>query len=224
MNEQELQLQRLVDGQLDLKQTQAMLRCAEQEPELWREMAVAFVEDQIWRNEISADTLAELANQEKPTSLKSTKAPESDSPSAPGIKFWLALAAAVVLGVWLGKVWTPQDTNNTVNTNSIASHNSSPDSVSPQDDLSNIPERQLVNFEPAHHLSMGDAGEVPLYTLEQAQQMGLLKEQSLPQDTVNQLRDRGYQLEQNTQYISGRAQDGRRILVPVRSVRFNPGN
>ena len=222
MNEQELQLQRLVDGQLDLKQTQEMLRSAEQEPEFWREMAVAFVEDQIWRNEITADAMAELVDQKEQP--ESTSIPKSDSTPAPGIKFWLALAAAIVLGIWLGRVWAPQDTNNVGNTNSIASHNNSPNSNLPQDDTSNLPERQLVNFEPAHHLSMGDAGEVPLYTLEQAQQMGLLKEQSLPQDTVNQLRERGYQLEQNTQYISGRAQDGRRILVPVRSVRFNPGN
>lgn len=223
MNEQELQLQRLVDGQLDLKQTQEMLQRANLEPELWREMAAAFVEDQIWRNEVTADGLAEQASSVEATSPKSNNTSKSNPSTAPGVKFWLALAAAIVAGIWLGRAWFPEGAADS-NPNTVASHQTPPDTDLTSDPISDTPDRQLVSYEPAHHLSMGDAGEVPLYTLEQAHKLGLLKEQSLPQETVDQLRERGYELEQNTQYISGKAQDGRRILVPVRSVRFHPGN
>lgn len=223
MNEQELQLQRLVDGQLDLKQTQKMLQRADLEPELWREMAAAFVENQIWQSAVIADSSTETTNQDEPILLRSDGSSGSNL-STPGIKFWLALAAAVVAGIWLGRASFPNGTTIDDGSRSIASHQNTPESDSLSNPTSDRPEQRLVSYEPAHHLSMGEAGEVPLYTLEQAQELGLLKEQSLPQETVNQLRKRGYQLEQNTQYISGKAQDGRRILVPVRSVRFIPGN
>ena len=61
MNKNELQLQRLVDGQLDRGQVQQLLAKAQRQPELWQQIALAFVEDQIWQAEIG-DRFLETAD------------------------------------------------------------------------------------------------------------------------------------------------------------------
>lgn len=224
MNEQELQIQRLVDGQLDQQQIRELLVCAEQEPELWREIAAVFVEEQIWRNEVLAEFPPEQERLDSSHPPSGVKPGNRNAGQGPGVKFWLAVAAAVVAGVWLGRVWNPSDTTETPANNSIAAHEDS----RPNEDLlaEQTPSGELANrAQPAHRLSVQDVGDVPLYTLEDAKRLGMtLDQQAVPQETVDQLRRNGYQFEQNTQYISGRTHDGRQVVVPIRSVRFNPGN
>jgi hypothetical protein len=219
MNEFELQLQRLVDGQLNREQVQQLLSQADQN-NLWREIAAAFVEDQLWRAEIVSEM--EHVASAPPVKEKPSPSDSQSSVGIPGAKFWLALAAAVLAGIWLGQAWAPSDTRSDA-TNELA--DIQPDVASPDEGAVQVPPTQLVeNLQPAHRLSMGDAGEVPLYTIEQAQKIGLLNEPAVPQETIDQFRQQGYQLQQNTRYISGRAQDGRQIVVPIRSVRLDPGN
>lgn len=227
MNDKELQLQRLVDSQLNLEETLELLRLAEQEPDLWREIAAAFVEDQMWRAEITLEGQADSLVDEERDDVASRGRSASAADSSQGPKFWMALAAAVVVGLGLGLIWDSQGNPSGGTMTPVVNQDTNPETVLPEDDDSHsqTPTPQMVsNFEPAHQLSMGEAGNVPLFTLDQAREMGFLKEQSLPQETVDQLRERGFQLEQDTQYISGKAQDGRRVLVPVRSVRLSRGN
>ncbi len=227
MNDKEIQLQRLVDSQLNLEQTLELLRLAEQDPALWRDIAAAFVEDQMWRAEITADGQSNLlgAIDSDVSSKRTRSAAKSNSSSVNSFKFLMALAAAVFIGLWLGSVWNSQGKPTGDAVIPVVNNDIKPEAVSPENSDPQSPSPQLVsNFEPAHHLSMGEAGDVPLFTLDQAREMGFLKEQPLPQETVERLRERGYQLEQNTQYISGKAQDGRRVLVPVRSVSLSRGN
>ncbi len=49
----ESQLQRLVDGELDSKQRREFLMAMDNDPKLWREVALAFVEDRIWRTDVN---------------------------------------------------------------------------------------------------------------------------------------------------------------------------
>ncbi len=46
--QQSMQLQRLVDGELDFAEIQQLMQSAESKPELWRQIASAFIENQLW--------------------------------------------------------------------------------------------------------------------------------------------------------------------------------
>lgn len=233
--EQELQLQRLVDGQLTRSQIQELLAFAESDADLWREIAAVFIEDQIWQKEILSDLSVDGSASEE-LRLRSKRRSVGGHPSK--MPFLFSVAAAALLGIWLGNVWPlglSDDPGNLMSNpvaNSQTPERQNPEQLLNQPELQSPngggqrPHSQLVdNFMPAHHLSMGEAGDVPLYTLEEAKKMGLnLEANHVPQETVDQFNRQGYQLQQNTRYISGRAPDGRKVLVPIRSVRLNPGN
>ena len=247
MKDKELQLQRLVDGQLNRQEIQVFLGHAQDHPGLWREIASTFVEDQIWRTEIqTAENIGnanggigatELARQAKlDTEGDQTRSAErmDQSRRFSGIKFWVSLAAATLLGLWLGNSWD-EGSNETNPDNRMVKDNTA-DSVPSLDGIANQglanPDTQLADsgtqqrlFKPVHHLSMGEAGDIPLYTIDEARKLGMTFDDSkLPEETVAKYQEQGYQLQQNTQYISGSTNDGRRVLVPIRLVTLNPGN
>lgn len=119
-----IQLQRLVDGRLSLSEVQTMLRNAAQEPDQWRAIALAFMEEQLVGRELTAEVSgrqpapsdssgggrrasAEDWNAENPLPLtpnfRGTNAPTGRTglplPDRlhPGIGRWLSIAALLLL-------------------------------------------------------------------------------------------------------------------------------
>lgn len=60
MNEEtfEIKLQRLTDAEMTDADRREFLRSIDERPELWREVALAFVEEQIWASEVNLDMVA----------------------------------------------------------------------------------------------------------------------------------------------------------------------
>ena len=237
MSEHELQLQRLVDGQLDRSQIQQLLRKAQQHPELWQQIATAFVEDQIWKVEIGerfsataeSTEISDLNEVGKPHPGKphpSANAENHAQPFAKGLKWALSLAAATLIGLWIGNQFGDNISNE--GRSDIVSVGDAVDTdpeLTSNQAVDQVDDAPRVTFQPVEHLSIGDLGQVPLYNLADAQKMGLsFAESEIPKQLVERYERQGYRLQQDTQYISGRTQNGRQVLVPVRSISLNAGN
>ena len=100
---QPLTLQRLIDGELDSASMQSLLREADGQPEIWKEIAAAFIEDRAWQNSfvdcsLPADTNSILGSSPaEQVSLKNENANHN--------KRWrwlFSLAAAVLLATFVG--------------------------------------------------------------------------------------------------------------------------
>ncbi len=227
-----IQLQRLIDGELDFESTQAMLREAETSPRLWRTIATHFVEDQAFRKGFSIPTGSTVATRDGVSS-------ETAAGATAGYRF-LALAASMLIAIGLGFLAGQNfDTASTDGPSStlaaypdegalVADNTPSLDSLS--NDGNQIANNQLVSYRPDYHLQLQDPNgnpvmdsEVPLYRPETARRLGVLENQALPPEFVQQVFDRGYGVNQNVNYIAGQLNDGRRFVVPVQTIDFAPG-
>lgn len=242
MNENELQLQRLVDGQLDRGQVQQLLAKAQRQPELWQQIALAFVEDQIWQAEIG-DRFLETADPTSASILANSPAAKSNqtSQSSMGrVKLLLSLAAATLIGLWLGNYLGdyqkatpgPEDISVLVDDEDLDPTPDPLDSNHEQRLANNEPvdfdpfdKNRVAAFKPVQHLSIDDVGQIPLYTLADANKMGITStEPEFPKELVEEYQRQGYKLHGNTQFISGRNSLGQLVIVPVRSISLNPVN
>ena len=94
------------------------------------------------------------------------------------------------------------------------------------------PKQTLVDYRPDYHLELQDANgnpyfgsEVPLYSAANAQRAGIRLDQpsQIPSEFVDRVNRNGYGIRQNLNYISGRLNDGRQFVVPVRTINLSPG-
>jgi len=248
-----LQLQRLVDGELDQPQIQQVLAEAKAAPEQWQAIAVGFVENQIWDRAFQADNLVgsvtptasapvvENFAAGKDPSQKTTRVHE---PIHPRSNYsWLVLAASLLAAATIGYM-VNQIQNRNVPSSNIAEKtspisepliaNKSPDNNSA------APQITPASLQPDYHLEVpqdnehlrdvmaaGPVAPVPLYRIgnvEQLEQFKLQRQPSeLPPEIVQRLNGSGYQMQQDINFISGRLGDGRAFVVPVRTIRFLPG-
>ncbi len=174
-------LHRLADGEMSASERSAFLQECEIKPHQWREVALAFVEAQIIRQELTV-----FEEDEKPA----TPPPKPMPKPGPRLLPWLLAACLMVALVWQNG--TPQSLT-------------SPITSSPREEQAASPYR----------LRVAD-GDLPIYEASQFPEVWQAK--------VNQLlRDRGYEIDWKTRYITGRLPDGRRLLLPVAdpSVHYN---
>ena len=193
----ETQLQRLVDSELSHEERQIFLSEIERTPELWREVALAFVERQVLEQELGSMFQAVVKDPEKSV---------TKSPSYKRTLWPAALAALLMLslGFAAGQFFTQQ-----------ASRGKPAGVVS----ANNAPRESSDASQPSYRLklsAMSQTGspqtiEVPIY--EQAQ----LQRQSPAQQANDALSARGYAVDWDTNYLTGQLQDGRRLIVPVKS-------
>ncbi len=229
-------LQRLIDGELDRDETRKMLEMAEAQPALWREMAGAFVESQLWETGFRKLELGIAPETRKTSSL----APKRFLPPVNRIR-WLVMAAglmvALTAGMLIGRFYDsanfiagPQVTDS-ANDGLVADNKSAADEA-PALAKNADPARTLVNYRPDYQLELEDANgnpvfdtEVPLYELATAKQAGyqIDRQPSLPSKLVENVGKRGYWLDQNVNYVSGRLNDGRMFVVPVRTINLVRG-
>ena len=218
----ERRLQRLVDGELDRETVRELLKSADANPELWRQMAVGFVEDQIWQAEFQS------LEQEGPKVTLPADANAGRSPGRPPRRMgrWLMIAAGIMLGLTIG--YLPRLVNQvdspTSNQPALADADQAPeiDSVTPTQ----------TTFRPDYHVNLnsrnGDSllsSDVPLYKPSDLQRMGydMMQPIEVNEGLADWLRESGYQLDQSVNFISGRLNDGRRFVVPIRTTKIHYG-
>jgi hypothetical protein len=193
----EQSINRLIDNQLSESDRAELLLAADRQPELWRRISLAFIEEQIWCAAIS------VQNGESklvPHGDKSLLTMKTTSSSAQSTKpWWLALAAVALITATISvRMMTIGGDNN-----------KNPAPLDPGRD--NI----AVSNEP-YVLEMGDQ-KVPLY--EQSDSMSdflARSEGQLSPELLQYLQTAGMDVQPKTRYITGNAPDGRSFVFPVK--------
>ena len=209
----EIRLQRLVDGALDGDERREFLAGLDRAPELWREVALAFVEEQVLRTELGATRqLQDVADAMVVT-------PRASAALSPAIVLTLAVSLLVVFGVgfrwgqWQAGPLTP----------------SSPPRIATSGDGNREavdvepPRGESLDPAPAYRLMLahqgGEAVELPVY---ERSQIGDLPWDPADMGRFRQFNEtlvqRGYRADVQTEYLSGHLEDGRQIVVPYRTV------
>lgn len=187
-------IQRLVDNRLPESERAAVLLAADQDPEIWRRLALAFVEEQVWSSAIP------LAAKAAP------RVPESDVVprkfiSSPGASMFrspwmLALAGLMLVGVTIGIRML----------------------VDPPATDSRIASSSVPSSEP-FFLDLGGE-QVPLY--ESTEPLREYMASGADREMIERFWQDGIDVQPDTRYISGTASDGRAFVVPVRQYRLRP--
>ena len=224
------QLQRLIDNELSAVEIRELYSTARQHPSQWQTIACAFAEDQLFSREF--ETLAEPIDPKpvKPIVSKTEKA----SPNSMSLVNKLAIAASLtvagLMGYMIGSDGPMPDES--PRTNMIASNDST--SPSPVTSVDLQPEYRMELLTPD-----GEAvgGEVDLYRFDDLHRLvsdgngdrkvtlnDILPPSGFSQEDRHRLNRSGYEINESTNFVSGRLQDGRQFVVPVRSIRFDQGH
>lgn len=218
-----IQLQRLVDGELSFEQTQSVLCGAKDQPQLWETIATAFVENQIWQSEFSSQL--ECSSAAKP--VGSAIATER---SAYQVGRWFALAASLLLAVSVGFLvsWpsdsVPGENSGLLANGQQASANTSLERGAELDDLNQRPAvyHRVQVEDPTGNQYLNS--DVPLYRVNpQELEHYVSNDGYLSDDVRRRAADSGYNMQKNVRFLSGRLNDGRRFVIPVRKYSFSQG-
>jgi hypothetical protein len=244
-----LNLQRLVDGECSKDEVTGILREADQQPGAWKAIATAFVEDQFWRRQFQSLESRPDAQHRNLSSvapvgsggtngslLEAESAPPRGRPRFP--LYWLTLAAtcavAATIGFTAGK---GTRSGNPATYESLAQVNPS-ESIATEDVSSPTPRMTPASLKADHHLQLIDGqgfeqgmipdGEIPLYAIESPEEIAHIptagnRVMPVAPEVLARLRQQGFRLRQDVNFISGNLRDGRRFVVPVRTLMFVPG-
>ena len=212
----DLLLQRLVDGEMSHEDRCRVLRSLDRRPRLWRRLALAFVEDQVWRTELRSLDAERRTQSQRATAL---------SPARTNPWRWaLALAAAVSLFAVLGlgyQIGRQHALRHTV----ASSLDQSPQEESPAaggaaeggaPSVPAAPYRVRLRYP-------GDAGDqsldLPVYDASELQRPYWQEpDRSSLEDLNRELASRGYRLDWSTEYLSSNLDSGKRLFVPLQTV------
>lgn len=217
----ELQLQRLVDGELDDNASAKLMQQLEASEDGWRKCAIAFVESQLWDQSLAPQGLvlsgeAEsddtgVAGVEGPTDRVSlAKSPlQSDRSDSWRISsnHLLTLAACLTLAFFLGRQMAPQPTTTLAPRETVAET----DAPSPLD-----PNLQVVGeFE---LMPRGNRNGQPHRLPVLAGSPDFTDSHSFPDSLFQQLRDAGYRVDRSTSFQSMPLGDQGVMFIPVEQV------
>jgi hypothetical protein len=231
--DRELQIQRLVDGEMTRSQTRQLLQSAELEPGLYRELAIAFAEDRILASETKRFTRVasgrsdwgvepledpeEIAGEAstKTSALLNRAAGQHGGPSAwRNAGLWLAAAAMLLCAAGLGF---------------LAGRDGKP--TSPSDLLAGkagLPSATAVRESGSYTFQLVDNqgqpipnASLPLLTEEAAAQLGYNPSRAaIPPALQSEFRRAGYELKPEIKFIEGRLNDGRRVTLPYSDLKI----
>jgi hypothetical protein len=230
------QLQRLIDGELSANEVRDLLERADQDPSQWRTIGCAFAEDQLFQKQFETLTgvLTETPAKDFAPNPASASVAVSQNGST-GLIQKLAIAAsfavAGLIGYLMGSDSRMPATDLPANSNMIAHDDSANQTLTP------------VDLQPEYRMELltpdGEAidGEVDLYRYNDLHRLvgngdsrrrvtlnDVLPPSGFTAEARKRLSRSGYEINESTDYMSGRLQDGRQFVVPVRSIRFDQGH
>lgn len=216
------ELDRLADGELSPGEQRELLRALEASPDNWRRCALAFVEAQTLRRELSG--LA-AAPQQHVSVTKPLARPASRS-------HWLALAAAVLVAFTAGLLANRADPS--------APPNEQPLAAAPQPPVAEQgPTREQLANAPVQRVDRPDPDAVTFWTRDEQGQKQSLRTRLVEADEMNQrlgvefrsavppelrerLKQRGYRVDTRQRFAPLNIDDGRTLVVPVEDMRVEP--
>jgi hypothetical protein len=226
----EQRLERLVDGELSSDEYRALLATFDEEAGGWKRCALAFLENQALGGELksigrSGDWPAKPAAAPDPPARHGAFSFARWRALAP-----LAIAAGLLLAFGLGlaapKFFSPAAKEGVLAGNQLAGQ-----AVVPKDQQQAALPRHEV-FRPIGNLrlvmdsadgSATEAGQVPVYEVDSDWQRALAADQpTFAPELIDLLRQRGYEVRHEQQFLPAPLEDGRQIIVPVEGYQITP--
>ncbi len=224
------QIQLIVDGECSHESRALLLREMDTQPSDWRTLALALLEEQQWSRElITISTCAnkhasgwtnhdDAVTQVQP--LVSILNPAFiGSPIQKNSAAWLpALAATLLLGVGIyGGSWLPKFSNGkTTPETQFSAHDSK---TNASDTLAPMFSTQESNMKMLVSGPNQEKSEIPVYDLNASDHDLFVAREIYEIAKINQrLRREGYELDVRPEFYTGKLNDGRNLIVPVKHV------
>ncbi len=218
---------RLVDGELSASEYQKLLKQLDERPALWRHCALAFLEAQAWRNEMSAIRRGQEMAAASPPMVPAAALP---------MRRWLQLLAiaasfvlAFVAGLAVQREWDERSyimaaskpgaspEGQGVHEQTPGQKDFQPGGKEP-DALGNI--RLVVDGGQGNQPQQID---VPVYDLDEMGAAWLTQDRPfLPEDVIQSLNRRGRKVERQIEYLPLPLDDEHQIVVPVEQIQITP--
>ncbi len=228
----ENELQKLVDGELDLPATRQLLTSLDAKSDQWRRIAMAFVEDRIWQRSFQQlEQKSVASNIDPPKPETAAKANLDRTSTSAGFPSWLALTAGLLLAAGVGYfAGSGVAVNETASsTTGLVADNHQTDPTVGAADV----DQTLAGLTPEYELELTDAmgigkSSVPIYSARRLNQLppsqrNVFAAAGPSEQEIRRLRQSGYRLQQDVDYLSGRLEDGRTFVVPVQTINFSSG-
>jgi hypothetical protein len=232
---------RLVDGELSLDEYQALLASLDDEPGGWRRCALAFLEAQALKSELSGvlrgldlrreETKEILIHQAFAASSRKLSFRHLSNSTPVRV---LAMAASFLLVFVLGIV-APRLVQHGMQEMLAGGNNSSPVAVALNDQqprLRSSGSQWHQSLRPVANVPLmmdgvggasGELGQVPVFDVGQDAERFLRESgRALAPELVQLLEQRGHRVEQRQQYIPFQLDDGRQGIVPVEQIQITP--
>jgi hypothetical protein len=206
----DIQFDRLVDGELSPTERRALLASLDAQPEGWRRCALAFLEAQAWRSELPK-LVAEATSPEDVSATGDVSLEPAWSMN------WYAIAASLLFAFTLGLALRDLPHSHQTrapNPSNIAVARPQPAAATPGD---------AVTLWVRDDSGKARQLRVPLVdATAMDQQLGLKFQSGLPDDVRTQLERRGYQVESKRRYAPFILENGRPLIVPVEDTKIVP--
>jgi hypothetical protein len=210
-------IQLIVDGECSSESQTAMLREFDAEPAAWRTLALALLEEREWAHDIPA--AAQARSQSTPsvpaqeTSVQRVVMSDSSQRKGLGLSNWLpVLAASLLLGLGFygGTFLSPSTPVTNVGTAPA------PTIATSQGTMPDLAAMKI--YVP---LSDSETQEIPIYG---QNEYGLVvaRENYEIARANEELRKKGFELDVQPKYYTGKLSDGRQLIVPVKNVGLKP--
>jgi hypothetical protein len=222
LHDDEILFDRLVDGELSAAERRTLLESLDARPQGWRRCALAFLESQLWQNELRSAAACGLA----PTPVQ--KSPAPIPPTMRTRKMWaaaqwLAVAASLLVAFKFGALQRnpgiplasiPAKTNEQFVSVPPAAGVAAPNTAKPGDAL-NLWVRDDAGQMRRVRVPLVDTGALD-------NELGLQFQTGVPDDVRNRLQNRGYTVQSKRQYAPMWLDNGRPMVVPVEDTKIVP--
>jgi hypothetical protein len=214
-------LQMIVDGECSHEVRLDFLRELDAEPQGWRTLALAMLEEQQWMNQINAASHSPLSpiasdciSAEVPMINAEKPRPKSAQPFVWSQGWFSALAAGLLmaLGFYGGSFLADRS--------SVLPPTKAPGVV-----VANEPPRE-IDYRGMKMVVTGpnsEPSEIPIYDMEEVDPTVMWAKENYEIARMNEkLRKQGYELDIRPEYYTGTLNDGRKLIVPVKNVGLKP--
>jgi hypothetical protein len=247
-----IQLQRLIDGECRPADVRAILLAAKTDPACWEQISLALLEDRTWQCKLQTPADSAVLDQPSMATFSQTESQDTKvassnlSPSHRAAPFystlystsllnWVAMAASLIVVAFLGYSIGQQNKNTPAADPQLSVarvHDDNPglggDIASPQTTLASLKpdyRMQLPAVDPQTYGYLQPSGDVPMYvvrSMDQWRQLDQPQQFEFSPEELAELNLRGIGLQKDFNVISGKFDDGRVFVVPIRSIRLAP--
>jgi hypothetical protein len=218
MNDDDIQFDRLVDGELSATERRALLESLDTRPEGWRKCALAFLEAQAWKKDLFG-----LAT--KPQSSAASASTIAPNPIALRNRMrtaaqWLAVAAGLVVAFRFGAMRQQPAPVANVSTAADQQIATAPPTANQTNgakpgDALNLWVRDDNGQLRRVRVPLVDAGALD-------NELGLQFQTGVPDNVRSHLQNRGYAVESKQRYAPMWFDNGRPMIVPVEDTKIVP--